>query len=146
MRKILLSIKIYGKFVWLRRKYKQLTLELERVKTLHHTALTKQKLNFEHQLAVERKRYELMMNAWADRFVNSNGLPSISPAAIDVESQVDDPEQQILLNSDQIDYFNDVKAQFWADGMAEGADNIEIEHRWKELASNIKADVLEQLQ
>jgi hypothetical protein len=146
MRKILLSIKIYGKYVWLHRKFKQLTLELERVKTSNHTALTKQKLNFEHQLAVERKRYELMMNAWADRFVNNQGLPSISPAAIDVESQVDDPEQQILLNSDQIDYFNDVKAQFWADGAAEGADNIEIEHRWKELASNIKADVLEQLQ
>jgi len=141
-------LRVFARGRRFRRKYQRAVAELSTARDTHVKEQSKTIRHYEYQLATERKRYEVMMTAMVDRILQQQGLHGASIAALDLEEKVKKslpdykPDENESLTSVQLDYLSDIKENFWADGIAQGASEAEIHRTWLEKREFITNDVI----
>ncbi len=148
-RLFLLKLQVWRRFRVAKRREKRLLLQLEREKRAFQAKYEAQESFYQKQLAVERKRFELLHTEWANRFLQSQGLGSVSIATADLEEKVlphlkNQPpkadEWTDLLTFDQKEYFQDLKDNFWRQGIEQGKSEADIYTVWKD---SVEAQAIE---
>ena len=111
---------------------------------------------YEKQLATERKQFQLLHTEWANRFLQSQKLMSLSIATANLDEAVkphllenyDTPKTKdtvSMLTPEQYSYFSDVQKAFWEDGKAEGKSEAEIQAYWDAKESEILGQVRQEI-
>lgn len=111
---------------------------------------------YEKQLATERKQFQLLHTEWANRFLQSQKLMSLSIATANLEdavkphllSEFENAKQSEApenLTPDQYTYFEEIQKAFWEDGVREGKSEIEIQAYWDKKEAEIMRQVRQEI-
>lgn len=133
-RRLLIGWRLWYRTKSANRLAKRLERQITALQSIHASELLNLRQSYENKLAIERAEKQALLFQFADRLLEYHKLRGISYAIAEAKTQAESetmPQAAETLDMDERMFLDEMRENFWKDGIAEGKSEASIAAAWE---------------